>query len=317
MAELIFLEPVFKEVIWGGDALHTRFGYAIPSDHTGECWAVSGHKNGDCRIRGGAWDGYTLGQLWKEHRELFGGQEGDQFPILIKLIDARQDLSIQVHPDDVYAKEHENGSLGKTECWYILDCEPGTEIVIGHNASTREELKQMIDEGRWKELLRTYPIRRGDFFQIEPGTIHAIKGGTLLIETQQSSDVTYRVYDYGRLQDGKPRQLHLRQSLDVITCPSPEQNLGRTVEETKEGCLEKLVECAYYGAEHLKLHGQMQRNTPALYEIAGVLDGKGTVNGTAVKKGDFFLIPHGYGDYELQGQMELMLVCPGRSAEDR
>lgn len=128
--------------------------------------AVSGHKNGDCRIRGGLWDGCTLGQLWKEHRELFGGEEGDQFPILIKLIDARQDLSIQVHPDDVYAREHENGSLGKTECWYILDCEPGTEIIIGHNASSKEELKQMIDEGRWKELLRTHPIHRGDFFQM-------------------------------------------------------------------------------------------------------------------------------------------------------
>ncbi len=312
MAELIFLEPVFKEVIWGGDALHTRFGYDIPGDHTGECWAVSGHKNGDCRIRGGLWDGCTLGQLWKEHRELFGGEEGDQFPILIKLIDARQDLSIQVHPDDVYAREHENGSLGKTECWYILDCEPGTEIIIGHNASSKEELKQMIDEGRWKELLRTHPIHRGDFFQIEPGTIHAIKGGTLLIETQQSSDVTYRVYDYGRLQDGKPRPLHLKQSLDVITCPSSVKDSLREVEETEDYRLEKLVECAYYGVEHLTLHGTASRRTPALYEMAGVLDGEGAVGKTAVKKGDFFLIPWGYGDYELRGEMELMIARPGK-----
>lgn len=310
MAELLFLKPVFKEVIWGGDALRTRFGYDIPSSHTGECWAVSGHKNGDCRIRGGAWDGCTLGQLWREHRELFGGAKGDQFPILVKIIDARQDLSIQVHPDDAYAREHENGSLGKTECWYILDCEPGTEIIIGHNASTKEELKQMIEEGRWQELLRTYPIRRGDFFQIEPGTLHAIKGGTLLIETQQSSDVTYRVYDYGRLQDGKPRPLHLAQSLEVINCPDRTPHLNRQEEKTEGYCLEKLAEGPYYCVEHLQLSGEMRRETPAQYEIAGVLDGEGTIDGVRVKKGDFFLIPYGYGDYVLKGQMEMLLARP-------
>lgn len=113
MSELLFLEPVMKSVIWGGNALRTRFGYEIPSETTGEAWVVSAHKNGDCKVRGGQYDGCT-GQLWQEHRELFGGQEGAQFPILVKIIDARQDLSIQVHPDDAYAGEHENGSLGKT-----------------------------------------------------------------------------------------------------------------------------------------------------------------------------------------------------------
>ncbi len=310
MSEILFLEPVFKDVIWGGNALRTRFDYAIPSETTGECWAVSGHKNGDCKIRGGQYDGWTLGQLWQEHRELFGGQAGDQFPLLVKIIDARDDLSIQGHPDDVYAGAHENGSLGKTECWYILDCEPGATIIVGHNASSSEELKKMIEEDRWKELLRERPIHKGDFFQIEPGTVHAIKGGTLILETQQSSDVTYRLYDYGRLQNGKPRQLHLSQSMDVIVCPAKEAATERSVEETESYRLEKLVECKYYAVEHLVLHGSMKRPKQPLYEILDVLDGKGTINGTEIQKGDHFLLLHGYGEYELCGELELMLSRP-------
>lgn len=310
MSEILFLEPVFKDVIWGGNTLRTRFGYAIPSETTGECWAVSGHKNGDCKIRGGRYDGCTLGQLWQEHRELFGSQAGDQFPLLVKIIDARDDLSIQVHPDDVYAGAHENGSLGKTECWYILDCEPGATIIVGHNASSPEELKKMIEEDRWTELLRERPIHKGDFFQIEPGTVHAIKGGTLILETQQSSDVTYRLYDYGRLQNGKPRQLHLSQSMDVIVCPAKEAATERSVEETEAYRLEKLVACQYYAVEHLVLHGSMRRPAQPLYEIVDVLDGSGTINKTEIRKGDHFLLPHGYGEYELCGELELMLSRP-------
>ena len=126
------------------------------------------------------------------------GKYGKEFPLLIKIIDAKSDLSIQVHPDNAYAKEHENGSLGKTECWYILDSEPGTQIVIGHHAKDKEELMQMVEEKRWKDLIREVPVKKGDFYQIDPGCVHAIKGGTVILETQQSSDITYRVYDYDR-----------------------------------------------------------------------------------------------------------------------
>lgn len=113
----------------------------------------------------------------------------------------QKDLSIQVHPDDAYAGEHENGSLGKTECWYVLDCEPGTEIVIGHNAKDKAEVEKMIRNHEWSDFIRKVPVHKGDFFQINPGCVHAIKGGTLILETQQSSDITYRVYDYDRLQN--------------------------------------------------------------------------------------------------------------------
>ena len=185
---ILKLKPVLQEKIWGGDRLNTVFGYDIPSGHTGECWAISGHPGGDCPVENPAFAGETLGSLWRKRRDLFGNVPGDIYPLLVKIIDAREDLSIQVHPDDAYAAAHENGALGKTECWYVLDCGPDTNIVIGHHAASKAEMARMVEEDRWDELLRQVPIHRGDFFQIEPGCLHAIKGGTLILETQQSSD---------------------------------------------------------------------------------------------------------------------------------
>ena len=183
MSKILYLEPVFKEMIWGGNRLKTDFGYEIPSDNTGECWAVSAHANGDCKVKNGEFKGQTLSMLWEKHRELFGGTKGDVFPLLIKIIDAKQDLSIQVHPDDEYAKENENGALGKTECWYILNCEDDGKIVVGHNAKDKAQLQEMITNNKWNDLIRVLPIKKGDFFQIEPGTVHAIKAGTVILET--------------------------------------------------------------------------------------------------------------------------------------
>lgn len=166
----------------------------------------------DC---GGPYAGHTLSWLWAEHRELFGNCEGKEFPLLVKILDAKDDLSIQIHPNDEYAAEHENGSLGKTECWYVLDCEPDATIIVGQRAKDRTEAAQMIKDGRWDDMLNVLPIHKGDFFQIDSGTVHAIKTGTLILETQQSSDVTYRLYDYDRPgTDGKLRPLHIEQSLD-------------------------------------------------------------------------------------------------------
>ena len=193
MREIVFLKPVFKEMIWGGNRLKTDFLYDIPGDKTGECWAVSAHKNGDCLVESGSFAGSTLSQLWQSHRELFGNVTGDVFPLLIKIIDAKADLSIQVHPDDEYARVNENGSLGKTECWYILDCDEDAKIVIGHHAKSKTLLTEMIHKNEWDNLIRVLPIKKGDFFQIEPGTVHAIKAGTLILETQQNSDITYRL----------------------------------------------------------------------------------------------------------------------------
>ena len=307
MNDILFMEPVFKTMIWGGNKLETEFGYSIPNDQTGECWAVSAHANGDCTIKNGAYQGEKLSSLWTNHRELFGGAAGEVFPLLVKIIDAKADLSIQVHPDDAYAKTHENGSLGKTECWYILDCDEDGKIVVGHNAKDKNELKTMIAESRWQELIKLHPIKRGDFFQIEPGTVHAIKAGTMILETQQSSDITYRLYDYDRLQDGKPRELHLEKSIDVIGCPHTDLVVkGETT--SSEACeIVELITSAYYSVLKIKLHGEQDFEQAELFQIMSVIDGMGEINGTPIKKGDHFILPADYGTFKLKGEMELIV----------
>ncbi len=305
--EIIFLKPVFKEMIWGGNRLGTDFDYKIPSEKTGECWAIGAHANGDCVVDGGAFDGAALSELWDSHRELFGNMEGDRFPLLIKIIDANDDLSIQVHPDDAYAKVNENGSFGKTECWYVLDCKENTTIVIGHNAKDKTELEDMVRGGRWTEFIREIPIHKGDFFQINPGCLHAIKGGTLILETQQNSDITYRVYDYDRLSDGKPRELHIDKSIDVITAPFEATAIERAVVEEVGVSREKMVACEYYTVEKLEICGDAEIKQPYGFINMSVIDGEGTVNGVAVKKGSHFIITAQCEGFSVSGKMTAII----------
>lgn len=307
MRDIIFLEPVFKSMLWGGDRLATDYGFTIPNDHTGECWAISAHKNGDCLIKNGEYQGKTLSWLWEQHRELFGYAKGEVFPLLIKIIDARKDLSIQVHPDDAYAKAKENGALGKTECWYILDCDEDGEIVIGHNAKDKQELKDMIQNNRWQELIQVRKIKRGDFFQIEPGTVHAIKQGTVILETQQNSDITYRLYDYDRLENGKPRELHIDKSIDVIRCPHTDIKTGEKLEQYKNYNRRELICCGYYTVQKLDIHGEQEFMQEKSFCNYSVINGSGAIDGHKLKKGDCFILPAEYGDYRLEGDMELIL----------
>ena len=306
--EIIFLKPQLKDVVWGGSKLRDEFGYEGAGENTGECWGISAHPNGDDEIINGRFQGMTLSALYKEHREVFGGISSEEFPLLVKIIDAKQDLSIQVHPDDSYVKEHENCPYGKTECWYVMDCPEGAELVIGHNAKTREELADMIHEGRYEELIKNVPVRKGDFLQITPGTVHAIKGGFTILETQQSSDITYRVYDYGRLVNGKERPLHVQQSIDVITVPdrAGEEALSHT-DGLPENTLNELISCEYYTVWKLQVAGETAVEQKYPFLLASVLNGSGTLDGVPVKKGDHFILPAGYGRAELTGDMELIL----------
>ena len=306
MKKILHLEPVLHEKIWGGTELRNQFGYAIPSDHTGECWAISGHPNGDCRVTNPEFGGQTLGQLFRTRRELFGNIPGDVFPLLVKIIDARQDLSIQVHPDDAYAKVHENGSLGKTECWYVLDSKPGTTVIIGHNAGTREEMRQMVAEGKWDQLLRQIPLRKGDFFQINPGCLHALKGGSLILETQQSSDVTYRFYDYDRLENGKKRELHIEKSLDVTTVPFVPDRTVPERETVGDAGITHLVTCPFYSVYRAVLHGAAGLTFRAPFVNVSIIGGEGTLDGEPVKKGDHMVLTANYGPCRLEGNMELV-----------
>lgn len=302
---LLRLQPVFHEKIWGGKQLREKFGYPVEGDNVGECWGISGHPNGDCALRG-SWEGHTLSDLWQNHRDLFGNLPGEVFPLLVKVLDAQEDLSVQVHPDDAYAAEHENGSLGKTECWYVLDCEPGTTIIIGHKCASREELAEKVAAGKWEEILREVPIHKGDFFQIDPGCLHAIKGGTLILETQQSSDVTYRFYDYGRLADGKPRPLHIAQSLAVTQAPFRPHEVApeTTVQDGAE--ITCLVRCPCYSVYHISLNGAASLDWQKPFVNVSVIGGEGALDGLPVCKGDHLIVPSGYGMLTMTGNLELI-----------
>lgn len=306
MEDMLKLRPVFKEMIWGGNKLRTDYHYDIPSDKTGECWAVSAHQNGDCTIDGGEYDGKRLSWLWENRKELFGNVSGDRFPLLVKIIDAKEDLSIQVHPDNDYAREHEDGSLGKTECWYVLDCEEDATIVVGHNAHDKDELEDMIHEKRWEALIKEQPIHRGDFFQIDPGTVHAIKHGTVILETQQNSDITYRLYDYDRLQNGKPRELHLDKSIDVIKCPYCDTLIKPVNKHLAHGEAWQLVNCECYTVERLEINGLNEFTQSHPFLIVSVIDGEGRLNDEIIKKGDHFILPYQFGNYTLDGDMEVI-----------
>lgn len=307
MKEIIFINPIFKEMVWGGNRLKKDFNYDIPSEKTGECWAISAHTNGDCIISNSSYKGMKLRELWANHREIFGIRSGDRFPLLIKIIDAKEDLSIQVHPDDDYARKNENGSFGKTECWYILECEENASIIIGHNAKDKEELKNMIHENRWNELIRKIPIKKGDFFQIEPGTVHAIKGGTVILETQQNSDITYRLYDYDRMSNGTLRELHIDKSIDVINCPYVEKKSNQKITKLKNGKMEELITCDYYTVNKVSLNGVETLKQKEDFTLISVINGEGKIDGIDIKKGDHFILPNGYGDYRLDGQLELSI----------
>ena len=309
MEKVILLKPYFSHTIWGGTRLRDEFGYDEPGDDIGECWGISAHPSGESKAASGEYEGLALSVLWNEHRELFGNAEGDRFPLLVKIIDANNDLSIQVHPDDEYASEHEKGSLGKKECWYVLDCPEDGELVVGHNAGSREELVSMIDGGKWDELIRRVRVHKGDLIQIDPGTVHAITAGVCVLETQQSSDITYRLYDYGRLQNGKPRPLHLDQSKDVITVPSPdaENQIVRDGENGREP-VTQLISCDRYNVSKVSVNGELSFETDAPYINATVVNGSGKIYDTDVIKGSHALITaEGAKKVELSGDMELII----------
>ncbi|WP_130805919.1 mannose-6-phosphate isomerase, class I [Senegalia massiliensis] len=305
MSDILFLDSVFKEKIWGGNKLKEYFNYDIPSNNTGEYWAVSAHSNGDSIVKNGEYEGESLSWIWENKRELFGNIKGNEFPLLTKIIDANRDLSVQVHPNDKYAKEHEN-SLGKTECWYIIDCDQDSEFVLGHNANTKEEMRQIIDEGNWDRLLRRVKIKPGDFFYIPAGTVHAIGSGTMILETQQSSDITYRLYDYDRLQDGKPRELHIEKSIDVTKIPHEDAKNNPTIEKINNNVIKNLIETEYFSVYKLDIKSNLKMNQDKPFIIMSVLKGKGNIDGISIEKGDHFIIPYNYGEFILDGDMEII-----------
>nr|WP_308806344.1 mannose-6-phosphate isomerase, class I [Neobacillus niacini] len=308
----LFLKPVFKERIWGGTALKTEFGYDIPTENTGECWAISAHPNGPSVTENGPYAGMGLDQLWKEHPELFGNPKEEVFPLLTKILDANMDLSVQVHPEDTYAKVHENGELGKTECWYIIDCKEDADMIFGHNAQSKEELIEQISEGKWNDLLRRVKIKPGDFFYVPSGTIHALCEGTLVLETQQSSDTTYRVYDYDRRDaDGNLRELHLEKAIAVTNVPHQENGVSPKVEERENVTITTFVESEFFSVYKWDISGKSTFSYDNQYLLMSVINGEGSLvhNGEryTINKGTHFIIPVGLEEFSIDGDCQLIV----------
>ncbi|WCL51392.1 type I phosphomannose isomerase catalytic subunit [Leptospira sp. GIMC2001] len=215
MPAILSFEPIYKDKIWGGNKISSILGRKTPEGNIGESWEISDYEEDRSIIQTGIWKGRDFRSIYKMYpREVLGdGFEGLPFPLLVKIIDAKEKLSVQVHPSDEYARKNDPKNAGKKEAWIVMQADPDSNLVVGFAKDTdKKTYKALVESNDAESILRKIPVKPGDSFILEPGTVHAIGAGVLLLEIQQSSDSTYRVYDYGR-----PRELHLERALDVLS----------------------------------------------------------------------------------------------------
>lgn len=314
--EILKLNPVYKDYIWGGTRLRDEFKMETDMDPVAEGWMLACHKDGMNTIDGGRYDGKTLKEVIDENGEIkILGKNSEKFayfPILIKIIDAKDNLSIQVHPDDAYAKrvEHE---FGKTEIWYVLDADEGAELIYGFKEKiSKDEFRKAIESNTLPEVLNSVKVHKGDLFFIEAGTVHAIGKGTLIAEIQQNSNSTYRVYDYGRLgKDGKPRELHIDKAVDVTVTEPPKYGTKPQGEPKKitGGTEQLLTECDLFTVYRYDCADKIELTAGEdSFNHLLIVDGSGKICGRDFVKGDSFFVPAGYGRYELSGKAEIILT---------
>lgn len=315
---ILKLKPACKDYIWGGRKLIEEFGKEYTGTRLAETWELSCHPDGPSRIASGPFSGETLPQyIERRGRGILGRncRRFCDFPILVKLIDAYDNLSIQVHPDNGYALRHE-GQYGKTEMWYIVGCEPGASLYYGFSREVSEqEFRRRIEENTLTEVLNRVEVQKGDVVFIESGTIHAIGKGIVIAEIQQNSNVTYRVSDYGRLgADGKPRQLHIEEALRV-TKRSPVHRTGSSMPH--------IAKCDYFTVDKLHLDGRMMQSvngyvTDNSFISLLVLSGSGTVHcgreNESFQKGDSLFFEAGSGEYQIEGACEALVISIGEKA---
>lgn len=308
-----------KDYIWGGNRLREEYGKKLDSDKIAESWELSCHKDGQSVIDGGEFGGKTLSEFIEANdKTAVLGTNCDRFeyfPILIKLIDAKDNLSVQVHPSNEYALKVE-GEYGKTEMWYIVDCNEGAELLYGfkHEIS-KEEFAQRIENNTLLEVANNVPVHKGDVFFIESGTLHAIGKGILIAEIQQNSNTTYRVYDYGRVgNDGKPRELHIEKALDVTErIPPKYPTTAQGQPEKVEGGVKTLLRsCEYFNVNKLEIDGTMTLNADEKsFKSLLFLDGKAEIGGTdgvqTAVKGESFFVSAGSGEFTVTGRCEVIL----------
>lgn len=309
---ILKLIPACKDYLWGGTKLMTDFNKTYEGSKLAETWELSCHPDGPSRIGNGAYTGKTLMEYMEWYGKSVLGTHGaafENFPVLIKFIDAKQDLSIQVHPSDDFALKNEH-QYGKTEMWYVVDCEPGASLYFGFSRTVEEdEFKARIENHTLTEVLNKVQVKKGDVFFIDAGTIHAIGAGIVIAEIQQNSNVTYRVYDYGRVdKDGQPRALQVDKALQVthtepLTCP--------------QSFAYHLGSCRYFTVDKLVMDGRYVQEISGLVDERSflsllILDGHGTVTAmdecVEFQKGDSLFIPAGTGTYKICGICEALLT---------
>lgn len=300
---ILKLLPACKDYLWGGTRLINDYGKRYDGARLAETWELSCHPDGPSVLADGSDAGETLAAYLAAHPAALGerGRKFAEFPVLIKLIDAARDLSIQVHPDDAYARAHE-GQNGKTEMWYVLSATPDAFLYCGFARDiSRDELARRIADNTLPEVLRRVSVKAGDAVFIPAGTIHAICHGIVVAEVQQSSNVTYRVCDYGRLgADGRPRALHIAQALDVTrrTAGVPVPDFGG-----------HLARCEYFTVDLLAAPQETVCGAASFLSLL-ILNGEGEVccggETAAVKKGDSLFLPAGSGEVRLTGTLRAL-----------
>lgn len=310
----LVLKPVIKDYIWGGNKLINEFKFDSDSPSAAEAWVLAAHKNGTNIVQNGVFKGSPLNEvldLWAKQPTQSKAFSQSPFPLLIKIIDAAEKLSIQVHPNNEYALKHEN-ELGKTEMWYVIDADEGATLVYGFNRDiSKEEFRNRIINNTIEESLNFVKVNKGDVFFINPGTVHAIGKGIVIAEIQQNSNTTYRVSDYGRIgADGKPRELHVEKALEVAKTEKSAINNSHVTEEFDYGSVTELCDCEFFQAKLLKLAGKNNIDTDedflSILVIEGYITIKSSVETIKAKKGDSILFPAKF-NFEIEGNADLIL----------
>lgn len=298
--------PVYKDYIWGGDNLNKKYGKKSPYEITAESWEVASHKNGESTVENGEYKGMTINQLMDKLKEkLLGDKFSDceKFPLLIKFIDAKDNLSVQVHPDDIYASKNENGEMGKTEMWYVMHAEDGAGLIYGFkNELSKEEFKNAIEDNSLLSYTNFVECKKGDCFFISAGTLHAIGKGLIIAEIQQNSDTTYRVYDYDRRDaNGNPRPLHIEKAIDVTSLKLSTDCDNKTPDN---GVIAK---CDYFTTEKITVDKEKTYEVDkSRFETLVVCEGEVTINDVSFKSGESALIPAYIGQITIKGNGVLL-----------
>lgn len=319
----LLLRPSGKDYLWGGRRLNDEFEKNIDIIPLAETWECSTHQDGPCYVVGGEFSGEELAKVLKIHPDYMGERHKgeDTLPILIKFIDAEKDLSVQVHPTDEYAREKENGQLGKTEMWYVLDARRDAKLIYGLKQDcSKDEIRAAIKNGTMMKYLQKIPIHKGDLFFIPAGTIHAIGAGALVAEIQESSNLTYRMYDYDRIgKDGKKRELHIDKALDVANLHSsaePKQPL-RVLKYRQGVASELLTRCKYFEVYRMLINTERRqkvhyRTDELSFRVLLCVNGCGTISseGGVINfyKGDCIFVPADSETLTIHGQAQFLDV---------